>query len=87
MLARLQWGERVARRVERQRRLQEYYEGTTYGVSSAVLVGHLVGELGRGSNTFLWLSCLGLTDQYLHDKISTYVKLQTLCSFRFFSIM
>ncbi|EGD77460.1 hypothetical protein PTSG_08555 [Salpingoeca rosetta] len=68
---RTKWGDRMAARIAKQQRLRSYYEAAYYGVSSAVLVGHLVSELGRSSNAFLWCSALGLTDQYLHDKISS----------------
>eukprot|EP00043_Microstomoeca_roanoka_P009337 m.88894 g.88894 ORF g.88894 m.88894 type:complete len:572 (-) comp14556_c2_seq1:217-1932(-) len=62
--------DKLAERVEKRNRLQNYYASGSYGISSAVLVGDLVSKLGKSNNSYLWFSAVGLTDQYLHDKIS-----------------
>jgi cell division control protein 45 len=50
--------------------MQEYYAANSYGVSAAVLMWNLASDLGKTDNRMLWLSIVGLTDQFLHDRIS-----------------
>ncbi|KAI8589741.1 CDC45 family [Geranomyces variabilis] len=61
---------RRRRRKEHQRAIAEYYaEGAYYGVSVTGMWYTVASQLGRASNDFLWLSLIGLSDQYLHDRV------------------
>ncbi|TPX64767.1 hypothetical protein SpCBS45565_g05664 [Spizellomyces sp. 'palustris'] len=62
--------ERRRRRKQQQRLIAEYYaEGAYYGMSVAGIIYTMASQLGRASNDFVWLSIIGLSDQYLHDRI------------------
>ncbi|TPX39767.1 hypothetical protein SeMB42_g06256 [Synchytrium endobioticum] len=63
-----------ARRAKRdyQRTITDYYSaGTYYGTSVAEMIYILAEQLNRTSNQLLWLTILGMTDQYIHDRIET----------------
>ncbi|KAI8920232.1 CDC45 family [Powellomyces hirtus] len=69
-LKRARVSSRRRRRREHQRVIAEYYaEGAYYGLSVAGMLYALAEQLGRASNDFLWLSLIGLSDQYLHDRV------------------
>ncbi|KAI9106301.1 CDC45 family [Phlyctochytrium arcticum] len=62
--------DRRKRRKQQQRMVAEYYaEGAYFGLSVAGLLYTMATQLGRASNDFLWLSIIGLSDQYLHERI------------------
>jgi len=50
-------------------RAEDYYRSSSYGASAAVLLWQLAGDLGKPDNALLWLSIVGLTDQFVHDRI------------------
>ncbi|XP_057295663.1 cell division control protein 45 homolog isoform X1 [Hydractinia symbiolongicarpus] len=54
---------------ERDRILDEYYECSYYGNSVATVLYDLAWKLTKDSNDLLWLSIVGLTEQYLMSKI------------------
>ncbi|KAJ3274460.1 hypothetical protein HK104_004085, partial [Borealophlyctis nickersoniae] len=61
------------RREELKDLLRNYYnEGTSYGMSTAGLMYTMATQLGRSSADLLWLSIIGLTDQYLQDRVSSH---------------
>ncbi|KAJ3158100.1 hypothetical protein HDU86_003052 [Geranomyces michiganensis] len=61
---------RRRRRKDHQRAIAEYYaEGAYYGLSVTGMWYTVASQLGRASNDFLWLSLIGLSDQYLHDRV------------------
>lgn len=47
----------------------DYYRASSYGISAAVLMWHLASDLGKEDNALLWHAIVGLTDQFLHDRI------------------
>ncbi|KAJ3211251.1 hypothetical protein HDU67_004647 [Dinochytrium kinnereticum] len=48
----------------------EYYsEGTYYGSSASSILYTLATQVGKVNGEMLWLSIIGLTDQYLHERI------------------
>ncbi|KAJ3029123.1 UNVERIFIED_CONTAM: hypothetical protein HDU68_000078 [Siphonaria sp. JEL0065] len=50
--------------------LSQYYEeGSYYGMSASQLVYSMLTQLGKVTGDSLWLSIIGLTDQYLHERI------------------
>jgi cell division control protein 45 len=73
--------DRVKRREKRRnhRLIMEYYQdGESFGLPSSCMMYQMAGQLGKTDNDLLWydailynlrLSILGLTDQYLHDKM------------------
>ncbi|KAJ3086943.1 hypothetical protein HK102_012141, partial [Quaeritorhiza haematococci] len=68
---------RYERREQRKRELREcqriiaeyYAEGTYYGTSVSTLLYNVTCQLGRASNDSLWWAILGVTEQYLHDRL------------------
>ena len=50
--------------------LLEYSEFTTYGQSAAVSMFELAWKMTKDTNDLLWFATIGLTDQYIHQKIS-----------------
>eukprot|EP00035_Acanthoeca_spectabilis_P026224 m.461800 g.461800 ORF g.461800 m.461800 type:complete len:590 (-) comp22414_c0_seq1:118-1887(-) len=53
-----------------------YYSATSYGFAASVIMWQLVGDLGKSDNHLLWLSIIGLTDQFVQERIDsgTYVQ-------------
>eukprot|EP00056_Hartaetosiga_gracilis_P015783 m.242305 g.242305 ORF g.242305 m.242305 type:complete len:595 (-) comp32311_c0_seq1:101-1885(-) len=51
--------------------LRKYYEGSHYIKSSAALVYDLLSAMGRRSVKSAWWAVLGLTDQFVNDKIDS----------------
>ncbi|WVZ88184.1 hypothetical protein U9M48_034731 [Paspalum notatum var. saurae] len=50
---------------------REYYRlGTFHGKPSGCLMYELADALRRGTNELLWLACVALTDQFVHDRIT-----------------
>jgi len=62
-----------ARKLRRARRSQisDYYSGESFGLPSAMVLFDLCYSLNRAENDQIWLACLGLTDHFLHHKVST----------------
>ena len=65
----------MAQRRQRERlRLQQvkaYYNGSSYGCATSVLMYEICNQLNKASNQDLWLSIIGLTDQFLHERVTT----------------
>eukprot|EP01135_Chromosphaera_perkinsii_P000163 Nk52_evm59s32 gene=Nk52_evmTU59s32 len=61
--------QRVVNRRHRQKVINEYYDGSYYGVPSSMLMYSLCNCLAKESNEHLWLSIIGLTEQYIHERI------------------
>lgn len=40
-----------------------------YALKAAVLMWHLASDLGKEDNALLWHAIVGLSDQFLHDRI------------------
>ncbi|CAM9217747.1 unnamed protein product [Sphacelaria rigidula] len=61
----------VARDVAAARRLRirQYYNGATHSSASAVQLFAMAMQLNKDTNDLLWLAIVGLTDQYIHQKI------------------
>ncbi|TPX34055.1 hypothetical protein SmJEL517_g03210 [Synchytrium microbalum] len=54
------------------RLINDYYSAGTYcGTSVADIIYTLADQLNRANTQLLWLGILGLTDQYLHDRIES----------------
>ncbi|XP_065663876.1 cell division control protein 45 homolog isoform X2 [Hydra vulgaris] len=54
---------------ERDQILDEYYESSYYGSSTAMVLYDLAWKLSKDNNHLLWLAIVGLTEQYLFAKI------------------
>lgn len=53
------------------KRKKEYYRlGTFHGKPSGCLMYELAHFLRKNTNELLWLSCVALTDQFVHDRLS-----------------
>eukprot|EP01137_Pigoraptor_chileana_P006290 Opistho-2@50463 len=61
--------ERRKARKDARKRLRLYKEGSSYGASCACLMYTLVRELSKETNDLLWHAVVGLTDQYIHERI------------------
>ncbi|EGF76756.1 hypothetical protein BATDEDRAFT_18021 [Batrachochytrium dendrobatidis JAM81] len=63
--------EKRRRRREYQRQIAEYYSGGTYhGMAASGLMFALASQLGRSNSDYLWYGIVGLTDQYIQNKVS-----------------
>lgn len=51
------------------RRQEEYYRCSSFGTSAAVLVWTLLDNLSRGTVDALWFATIGLTEQFINDRI------------------
>eukprot|EP00002_Diphylleia_rotans_P004337 TRINITY_DN13166_c0_g1_i1.p1 TRINITY_DN13166_c0_g1~~TRINITY_DN13166_c0_g1_i1.p1 ORF type:complete len:738 (+),score=192.94 TRINITY_DN13166_c0_g1_i1:43-2256(+) len=59
------------RRIDKARQiLQDYYSSESYGTASSVLMYHLADQLSKKNNQLLWLGIVGLSDLYIHGRIS-----------------
>ncbi|KXJ28983.1 cell division control protein 45 homolog [Exaiptasia diaphana] len=56
---------------KRQDILYRYHEYAFYGTSSAVVMYELAWKLSKDSNDLLWLAAIGLTDQYLNERVDS----------------
>ncbi|KAJ3113710.1 hypothetical protein HDU96_003039 [Phlyctochytrium bullatum] len=64
--------QRRKRRRDHQAIITEYYTaGTYYGTSASSLLYTLATQVGNVNAEMLWLSIIGLTDQYLHERIDS----------------
>ena len=70
---------RRERRLQRDARRLDYYSKTSHGVAASVLMWQLVNDLQKSDNHLLWLAVVGLTDQFIQERISStaYVLSQT----------
>lgn len=59
-----------ARRQARRDKLVDYYFGSGYGAPAAHTAYELAQQLNRDSNFLLWLAIVGVTDQFLHRRVS-----------------
>eukprot|EP00039_Didymoeca_costata_P030735 m.31129 g.31129 ORF g.31129 m.31129 type:complete len:586 (+) comp8280_c3_seq1:251-2008(+) len=57
--------------INRDLRQQEYYRSTSFGVGASVLMWQLASDIGKGENKLLWLAIVGLTDQFVHERIDS----------------
>nr|KAJ3417733.1 hypothetical protein HK105_000861 [Polyrhizophydium stewartii] len=58
-------------RREHQRVIAEYYSGGTFhGTSAAVLLHKMATQLGRDNSDHLWCAIVGLTDQFIHNRVA-----------------
>ncbi|KAJ3109527.1 hypothetical protein HDU97_005184 [Phlyctochytrium planicorne] len=67
---------KAANRRRKRRGYQEvvtsyYTEGSYYGSSASSITYTLATQMGKVNAEMLWLSIIGLTDQYLHERIDT----------------
>ncbi|KAL7154255.1 hypothetical protein ABFS83_04G222400 [Erythranthe nasuta] len=53
----------------RKLRKKYYYTGTYHGKSSGCLMYELSHSLRKNKNELLWLACVALTDQYVHERL------------------
>jgi cell division control protein 45 len=60
---------REDRRRERLRMQDQYYGQTFYGPAVATLLWQLADDLHKTSNHLLWLAIVGVTEQFVHEKI------------------
>eukprot|EP00904_Undaria_pinnatifida_P002618 jgi/Undpi1/12357/HiC_scaffold_5.g02029.m1 len=62
---------RKARETEssRRQRIRQYYNGASHGSASAVQLFAMAMKLNKDTNDLLWLAIVGLTDQYIHQRI------------------
>ena len=51
------------------KRHRVFYKGAYYGPASSTLMYLLAFQLAKSSNDLLWYAILGLTDQYIHNRI------------------
>lgn len=51
-------------------RQMAYYAASYHGASSAYMMYNLVEQLGRTNNELLWWGILGLTDQFVHERVN-----------------
>ncbi|CEO97713.1 Cell division control protein 45 [Plasmodiophora brassicae] len=66
--------ETVARvRQDRRRRVAEHYNGAFYEISAAALAYDLSQQLAKDDNDLLWSGIVGLTDQWVHRRISKWM--------------
>lgn len=56
---------------EREKLLDEYYECSYYGSSTALTLYDLAWKLTKDNNDLLWLAIVGLTEQFLFSKIES----------------
>ncbi|CAM9308546.1 unnamed protein product, partial [Hapterophycus canaliculatus] len=69
-----QTGPKARRQVQdteasRRQRIRQYYNGATHGSASAVQLFAMAMQLNKDTNDLLWLAIVGLTDQYIHQRI------------------
>ncbi|CAM9438816.1 unnamed protein product [Ascophyllum nodosum] len=53
----------------RRQRIRQYYNGASHSSASAVQLFAMAMQLNKDTNDLLWLAIVGLTDQYIHQKI------------------
>lgn len=61
----------VAEREGKRQLIAEYYSGSFYGTNASTLCYSLSQQLSRNDPDMLWNAIVGLTDQYLHEKIDS----------------
>ncbi|CAM9275606.1 unnamed protein product [Discosporangium mesarthrocarpum] len=54
---------------ERRRRIRRYYNGSTHSSASAVQLFSMAAQVNKDNNDLLWLAIVGLTDQYIHQRV------------------
>jgi cell division control protein 45 len=52
------------------RKITEYYRGSYYGKSAALLMYELAKQLNQSSNDLLWFAIVGVADQFVNERIS-----------------
>ena len=59
------------------KRVADYYAATWHGQSAASIMFEMASQLNKHHNQLLWFALVGLTDQYVHEKIDSeyYAKL------------
>ncbi|CAM9144349.1 unnamed protein product [Choristocarpus tenellus] len=64
---------------DRRRRIRQYYNGATHSSASAVQLFSMATQVNKDNNDLLWLAIVGLTDQYIHQRVDQdiYVTLVT----------
>ena len=63
-----------ARREKREQRMlreKAYYRASSFGQATSVLMWQLASDLGKSDNHLLWLSIVGLTDQFIEDRVDS----------------
>jgi cell division control protein 45 len=60
---------RAYQRSTLRRLARRYYSASWHGTASSLIVYTLVQALNRTCNELLWLSILGLTDQFVHERV------------------
>eukprot|EP00041_Stephanoeca_diplocostata_P020331 m.453060 g.453060 ORF g.453060 m.453060 type:complete len:591 (+) comp21546_c0_seq1:237-2009(+) len=58
-------------REERDRQRLQYYSATSFGAAASVVVWQLAGDVGKTDNHLLWLGIIGLTDQFIQERIDS----------------
>ncbi|WIA38046.1 hypothetical protein OEZ86_001416 [Tetradesmus obliquus] len=68
-----EWRDKLRALRARQRLLSDYFDmGSSYGKPSPLLLQPLAEELaGRADLSVLWPCCVGLTDQWVHQRVSS----------------
>ncbi|EKX54411.1 cell division control protein 45 [Guillardia theta CCMP2712] len=49
--------------------IEDYYKGTSRGLSSAIMMYNLSTTIKRDNNSMLWWAMIGLTEQFMNDMI------------------
>ena len=62
--------ERQAKLSEREEALAKYYRGSFYSLPASYVMYQLAQQLSRAQNDLLWLAIVGLTDHYIHERMS-----------------
>lgn len=62
--------EEKRRRRRKRQEIQNYYKGSYYGQSAASLVYEISKQLNKDSNQLLWHSIVGITDQFVNERVS-----------------
>jgi cell division control protein 45 len=60
-------------KIKNRRLIADYYStGTYHGNSTSGVVYELAQQLGRSNNELLWLAIVGVTSQYIFERMDTY---------------
>lgn len=62
-------GARADRRLQREHVQKQYYSSTSYGLAVSTLMWQLAGDIGKTNNHLLWLAIVGVTDQFIHERV------------------
>ncbi|KAJ7558995.1 hypothetical protein O6H91_04G064800 [Diphasiastrum complanatum] len=64
-------GVEEARKEMKKKKLEYYKRGTFYGRPAGCLMFEIAHSLHKNTNELLWLACVALTDQFVHERLTT----------------